>query len=66
VTSAGDGRARRTRARRSERLDPLPAQDLAQIDAVMLAADAEASQRLQSWSWLDLANLETRTPAPKS
>jgi membrane protein len=48
-------------------LDPsLPAQDLAQIDAVLMAADAEAAQRLQSWSWVDLADLERRPPTPKS
>ncbi|HVP59962.1 MAG TPA: YhjD/YihY/BrkB family envelope integrity protein [Myxococcaceae bacterium] len=48
-------------------LDPsLPAPDLAEIDAVLVAADAEASQRLQCWTWVDLANLETRTPTPKS
>jgi len=48
-------------------LDPsLPAQDLAQVDAVLMAADAEASQRLQSWTWVDLADLERRPPTPKS
>ena len=48
-------------------LDPsLPAPDLAQIDAMLMAADAEASQRLQSWTWVDLADLERRPPTPKS
>ncbi len=48
-------------------LDPsLPAQDLAQIDAVLMAADAEASQRLQSWTWVDLADLERQPATQKS
>jgi membrane protein len=48
-------------------LDPsLPAPDLAQIDTVLLAADAEASKRLQSWTWVDLADLRRRPPTPKS
>jgi membrane protein len=48
-------------------LDPsLPAQDLAQIDAVLLAADAEACGKLQSWTWVDLASLERRPLPPKS
>jgi len=48
-------------------LDPsLPAPDLAQIDAVLLAADAEASKRLQSWTWVDLADLRRRPPTQKS
>ena len=47
--------------------DPsLPAPDLAQIDSVLLACDTEASRRLQSWSWVDLADLERRPPTPKS
>ena len=47
--------------------DPtLPAPDLAQIDGVLLAADAEASKRLQSWTWVDLADLQRRPPTPKS
>ena len=47
--------------------DPsIPAPDLAQIDAVLLAADAEASKRLQSWTWVDLADLQRRPPTPKS
>jgi membrane protein len=47
--------------------DPsLPARDLAQIDAVLLSADVEAARRLQSWSWVDLADLERRPPTPKS
>jgi len=44
----------------------LPAPDLAQIDAVLLAADVQAAQPLGSWSWVDLANLERRPPPPKS
>ncbi len=48
-------------------LDPsLPAPDLAKIDAVLLAADAEASGKLQSWSWVALAELEGRPLPPKS
>jgi membrane protein len=48
-------------------LDPsLPAHDLAQIDAVLLAADTEACGKLQSWTWVDLATLERRPPPPKS
>ena len=51
----------------AEGLDPsLPRQDLALIDTVLLAADADASRRLQSWSWVDLADLERRPPTPKS
>lgn len=50
-----------------EGLDPsLPARDLAQVDAVLVAADAEASARLQSWTWVDLAQLERRPLPPKS
>jgi membrane protein len=50
-----------------EGLDPsLPRRDLAQIDAVLLAADADASRQLQSWSWVDLADLERRPPTPNS
>ena len=48
-------------------LDPsLPARDLAQVDALLLAADTDASRKLQSWSWVDLADLERRPPTPKS
>ena len=48
-------------------LDPsLPAHDLAQIDAVLLAADTDACGKLQSWSWVDLATLERRPPPPKT
>ncbi len=48
-------------------LDPsLPAPDLAEIDAVLMAADAEASQRLEKWSWVELADLERRPPTPNS
>jgi membrane protein len=48
-------------------LDPsLPARDLAQIDALLLAVDTEASQKLQSWTWVELADLERRPPTPKS
>jgi len=48
-------------------LDPsLPARDLAQIDALLLATDVEASRKLQSWSWVDLADLERQPPTPKS
>ena len=51
----------------AEGLDPsLPRQDLALIDTVLLAADADASRRLQSWSWVDLADLERRPPTPNS
>ena len=47
--------------------DPsLPARDLAQIDALLLAADTDASRKLQSWSWVELADLERRPPTPKS
>ena len=46
--------------------ESLPARDLAEIDAVLMAADVEASQRLQSWTWVDLADLERRPPTPKS
>jgi len=47
--------------------DPsLPAPDLAEIDSVLLACDTEASRRLKSWSWVDLADLERRPPTPKS
>ena len=50
-----------------EEPDPsLPARDLAQIDAVLLSADVESARRLQSWSWIDLADLERRPPTPKS
>jgi DNA-binding IscR family transcriptional regulator len=47
--------------------DPtLPTADLAEIDAVLLAADTEASRRLQAWTWADLADLRRRPPTPKS
>ena len=50
-----------------EGLDPsLPRQDLALIDTVLREADVDASKRLQSWSWVDLADLELRPPTPNS
>lgn len=51
----------------AEGLDPsLPRRDLALIDTVLLSADADASRQLQSWSWVDLADLERRPPTPNS
>jgi len=48
-------------------LDPsLPTQDLAEIDAALLAADVEAAQKLQSWTWVALAELESRPLSAKS
>ena len=50
-----------------EGLDPsLPRHDLALIDTVLREADIDASKRLQSWSWVDLADLERRPPTPNS
>ena len=48
-------------------LDPsLPARDLAEVDALLLAVDTDASRKLESWSWVDLTDLERRAPTPKS
>ena len=45
-------------------LDPsLPARDLAEIDGMLVAASAEASEKLRRWTWVDLAELERR-PLP--
>jgi membrane protein len=50
-----------------EGLDPsLPRHDLALIDTVLREADIDASKRLQSWSWVDLADLERQPPTPNS
>jgi membrane protein len=47
--------------------DPsLPASDLAEIDALLVQADAEASARLRGWTWVELAKWEPRHPAPNS
>ena len=48
-------------------LDPsLPDEGLAEVDALLIAANAEGSRRLQGWTWVALADLEPRPPTPKS
>lgn len=47
--------------------DPdLPAPDLAEVDALLATADAEASSRLKKVSWVELAELASRAAPPKS
>ena len=47
--------------------DPdLPSEDLAQVDALLAAADAEAASRLRKLTWVELADLSSRAASPKS
>jgi membrane protein len=47
--------------------DPsLPAPDLAEIDALLVQADAEASARLRHWTWVELARGQVRQAVPNS
>ena len=47
--------------------DPdLPTQDLAEVDALLAAADAEAASRLKKLTWVELADLPSRVASPKS
>jgi membrane protein len=47
--------------------DPdLPSEDLAEVDALLAAADAEAASRLKKLTWVQLADLPSRAASPKS